>query len=154
MALTRQKIEQMVREHVRAEGEQDYDALRATLLKDVEYEIKTPAYPDDPTPYGHFTGDDTYIAMWRRLFEIFVSYDIVVEDVLVDEPGKKAWVTIKATAVPREDFHGLPKGKSMTWWSAAMCFFDDEGRMTKETVYGSFPPVMAGFLRMKEFTGR
>ena len=92
--------------------------------------------------------------MWKRLFQIFVSYKIEIDDLQIDESCLRAWVRIKATAIPREDFNGLPKGKPMNWWSAAQCDFDHEGRMVKETVYGSFPPVMAGYNRMKEFVGR
>ncbi len=154
MPVSRKELERIMREHVRSEGEQDYDVLRGTLHHNVEYEVKAPCYPDDPNPYGLFKGADVYIEMWKRLFQIFVSYKIEIDDLQIDDSCLRAWVRIKATAIPREDFNGLPKGKPMNWWSAAQCDFDHEGRMVKETVYGSFPPVMAGYNRMKEFVGR
>ena len=154
MPVTRKQLEHIMREHVRSEGEQDYEVLRGTLHPDVEYEVKAPSYPDDPSPYGKFQSADVYIEMWKRLYRMFASYKIEVEDLQIDDSCKRAWVRIKATAIPHEEWNGLPRGKPMCWWSAAQCDFDDEGRMTKETVYGSFPPVMAGYLRMKEFVAK
>ena len=152
--LDRVKLEQVVREHIRTEGVQDLEGLRNTLHENVEYGIKAPAYPDDPTPYGSFRGAETYLDMWRNLHKIFSSYEIELQKVHIPEGTNEAWLTIQATAVPREDYHGLPKNKPMCWWAAAICEFDDDFRMTRETVYGSFPPTVAGWLRMKAFTGR
>jgi hypothetical protein len=151
MPLTRDQLEAAVREHVRAEAAYDQPGLRATLHEDVEYRIKAPVYPDDPTPYGHFSGAETYLAMWDRLHEIFERYDLELEHLSVVPETNQAWIVTRAEAVPRAGWFDLPAGKPMHWWAAAICDFDDNGHMTRETVYGSLPPQLAGWDRMKAF---
>lgn len=151
MALTREQILEAVSEHMRAESERDMDFLRHQLLEEVDYVIKTPAHPDDPTPYGHFVGSETYIGMWDRLHEVFSSYAIEIEDTIVLEERQAAFVRLKITAVPVEDWNGLPAGEPICWWPAAICEFTDDGHMLRETVWGSMPPFLAGYQRMQEF---
>lgn len=151
MAITRDELEAAVREHMVAEAVRDLDRLRGTLDEDVEYVIRTPAYPDDPTPYGHFTGADTYIAMWEHLYELFETYEIELLDVAADPERGEAFCRLQITATPKEEWYGLPAGKPIRWWPAAVCAFDDSGTMLSETVFGSFPPILAGFDRMKAY---
>jgi hypothetical protein len=109
------------------------------------------APPDDPTPYGQFTGSETYVSMWERLHEIFSSYTIEIEDVIVLPERSAAFVRLEITAVPIEDWNGLPAGEPVRWWPAAICEFDDDANMTRETVWGSAPPFLAGYERMRAF---
>ena len=151
MPLTREQLEHAVWEHMRAESERDMDFLRHQLVEDVDYIIKTPAHPDDPTPYGHFVGSETYVAMWERLHTVFSSYEIEIEDVIVLPERSAAFVRLEITAVPIEEWNGLPAGEPVRWWPAAICEFDENANMTRETVWGSMPPFLAGYARMLEF---
>ena len=153
MGVDRKTLEDAVLEHMRAERERDMDALREQLHEDVDYVIKTPAHPDDPTPHGHFVGAETYIAMWERLYRIFSTYDIEIEDVVVNTERAQAFVRLKITAVPVEEWNGLPAGEPICWWPSAICEFDENGHMLSETVYGSFPPIMDGYRRVREYLG-
>jgi hypothetical protein len=148
--LTREQIEQAVRIHVEAESISDMVALRETLRPDVDYRLMTPRYDSDPTPHGRFTGADTYIDMWQSLHEVFETYAIRLERLTADVDNQCAWLTIRADAVPYAEWRGLPAGKPITWWAAAICSFDEDGAMTAEEVFGSMPPTLAGYDRMKE----
>lgn len=150
MPLTREQIEEVVRAHVHAESVSDMEALRRTLHPDVDYRLMTPRYDSDPTPHGRYSGADTYIGMWDALHEVFETYAIEIERLTPDVDNQCAWLTIRADAVPRDEWRGLPAGKTITWWSAAICFFDENGEMTAEEVFGSMPPTLAGYDRMKE----
>ena len=150
MELTREALEAAIREHVDAEATRDLETLRSTLDDDVAYEIKTVGNPNLGEVYGTFMGADTYIAMWERLYTIFASYEIEIEDVLGLPELQAGLVRIQATATPFEEWRGLPAGEPVRWWAAALCFFDEGGRMTRETVYGSFPPIMDGYDKLLE----
>jgi len=151
VALRREQIEDAVREHMRAESERDMGFLRHQLVEDVDYDIRTMSHPDDPTPYGHFRGSETYIGMWDALHEIFSSYTIEIEDTIVLEERSAAFVRLQITAVPYEEWNGLPAGEPVRWWPCAICEFDDNSEMTRETVWGSAPPFLAGYQRMLEY---
>lgn len=151
--LDRTMLEEAVMDHMRFERDRALDDLRDQLRDDVDYVIKTPAHPEDPTPYGHFIGADTYIDMWERLYKIFETYDIEVQDVVVDAERGRAFVQLQVTAVPFEEWNGLPAGEPIRWWPAAIVEFDESGKMLRETVYGSFPPIMEGYKRMREYHG-
>lgn len=151
MALTAEELEAAVREHVRAEESRDLDAIRATLDEDVEYVIRTPACSDDPEPYGLFGGADVYLAMWERLYETFAVYDIELLDVVVNVERRQTFITLHNTAVPANDWNGIPAGQRISWWPAAICEFAEDGRMIRETVFGSLPPFLEGYRRMTEF---
>ena len=60
-----------------------------------------------------------------------------------------ALVTI--TATPAEEFEGLPAGVPFTYSVAALCDYDDDAKMTKETIYGNMAIVTWGIRRMHEF---
>jgi hypothetical protein len=151
VALTREQLEEAVWEHMRAESERDMDFLRHQLVEDVDYDIRTMSHPDDPTPYGHFTGSETYVSMWENLHTIFSSYKIEIEDVIVLTERSAAFVRLEITAVPIRDWNGLPAGEPVRWWPCAICEFDDNANMTRETVWGSAPPFLAGYQRMQAF---
>jgi hypothetical protein len=151
--LNAEELEAAVREHVRAEGARDLEAVRRTLDEDVEYRIMTPAYADDPSPYGTFHSAATYLKMWENLYATFSTYDIEILDVLINVEHRRAWITLRVTATPIEDWNGLPAGKPMSWWPAAICEFDEDGIMLSETVWGSLPPFLEGFHRMRDSVG-
>lgn len=151
MALTRDQLEHAVSEHMRAERERDLDFLKEQLDDDVEYIIKTVAHPEDPTPYGEFVGSETYLNMWRRLYTIFSSYEIEVEDTILDPERGQAFVRLQVTALPVADWNGMPAGQPVRWWPSAVCVFDDDGHMLSETVWGSFPPIMDGYRRALDY---
>jgi hypothetical protein len=151
MPLSAAAIRAAVDEHMRAESERDMGFLRHQLVDDVDYVIKSPCHPNDPTPYGHFVGSATYIDMWDRLHEIFSRYAIEIEDTIVLEERQAAFVRLRITATPREEWNGLPAGEPVCWFPAAICEFDDRGHMTRETVWGSLPPILAGYGRTREF---
>jgi hypothetical protein len=142
-----QVLRDAVLEHMRAECERDMDALRVQLHEEVDYLIRTPAHPEDPTPHGHFVGSETYIAMWERLYTIFEQYDIEVLDLFVDPAQGRAFIQLQITATPFEAWRGLPAGEPVRWWPSAICVFDPDGHMLSETVFGSFPPIMDGYER-------
>ena len=58
---------------------------------------------------------------------------------------------LSITAVPYEDWNGLPAGEPVSWFPCAICEFAEDGSMTRETVWGSMPPFLAGYERMKQF---
>ena len=153
MPLSREQLQAAIQEHIRAENAKDYDALRLTIHEDVQYLLKAPSCPDDPNPFGLFIGADVYIQMWEGLYEIFESYDIDIEQLQIDETRGTVWMSLTSTVVPKLDWHGLPKGKRVSWGAVCLCEFGDDGRMTKEVVYGSFPPMMKGYQRIKDFHG-
>jgi hypothetical protein len=146
-AVDEKVLRDAVLEHMRAEAERDMDALRQQLDENVDYLIRTPAHPDDPTPHGHFVGKETYIAMWERLYRIFERYEIAVLDLFVDPRHGRAFIELQITATPFEEWLGLPAGQPVRWWPSAICTFDQAGRMLSETVFGSFPPIMDGYAR-------
>ena len=151
MPLTRDEILEAVNEHMRAESERDMGFLRHQLEEDVDYVIKSPCHPDDPTPFGHFVGSETYISMWDALHEIFSRYAIEIEDTIVLEERQAAFVRLRITATPKEDWNGLPAGEPICWFPAAICEFTDDGHMLRETVWGSLPPTLAGYHRTQAF---
>ena len=151
MPITRSQLEAAVLEHMRAERERDMDALREQLDENVDYLIRTPAHAEDPTPHGHFSGSETYVSMWERLYTIFSSYEIEIEDIALDTERGQAFVRLCITAVPQVEWNGIPAGEPIQWWPAAVCVFDDDGHMLSETVYGSFPPIMDGYRRVQQY---
>ncbi len=150
MALTRIELEDAVREHIGAEASQDLHALDETLTPGVVYDIMTPLLSGDPEPYGHFVGAETYLQMWRDLYEVFASYDIDLLDVVGDEAGQRAWLQVHVTAVPKLDWHGVPAHQPVEWWAAAVCEFAPSGRMTRELVFGSLPPTLRALERIRD----
>ncbi len=154
MALTAARIIDEVTEHMRAEQEQDIDFLSHQLDEDVAYALTTVSSPDDPSPYGgYFSGQGTYLDLWRAMYQTFESYDIEIVEILPIVEQKKAFVRVQVTVVPHQDWYGLPAGRPIRWNSAAMLEFDDEGHMLAETAYGSFPAILEGYRRTREFHG-
>ena len=58
---------------------------------------------------------------------------------------------MRVTLVPAEDFEGLPAGKPFRSYSAAILDFDDDGKLVRETIYGSLGQVLTCSRRMREF---
>ena len=146
----RKVLEDAVRAHMRAEAEFDMESLRNSLCPDVDYHLLSPFCLDDPDVFGHMHGPDEYIAMWEQLNASFV-YDIQIEHLSLDPETACATVFLQVTVVPKQDWHGIPAGQQMRWWTAARCVFDPNGLMREETVYGSFPPALVGYERMVAF---
>jgi predicted ester cyclase len=154
VALTYDQIKEAVTEHMRAEQEQDWEFLTDQLDDDVEYALNTVWSPEDPEPYGgHFVGTKTYLELWHAVYRNFESYDIEIEDVVIEVERRMAFVRLQVTAVPKQEWYGLPAGRPVRWRSAAICVFDEDGHMLSENAYGSFPPIMEGYRRAVEYTG-
>jgi hypothetical protein len=152
MTLTAARIIDEVTEHMRAEQEQDIAFLSQQLDEDVAYALSTVSSPDDPSPYGgYLSGQGTYLDLWRALYRTFRSYNIEIVEILPMVEHKKAFVRLQVTVVPNEEWYGLPAGRPIRWNSAALLQFDDEGHMLAETAYGSFPAIMEGYHRAREF---
>lgn len=152
MTLTEEQIRQAVQEHMRAEQQQDFDFLDHQLDEHVDYRLNTVWHPDDPTPYGgHFQGTETYLELWRAVYRNFASYEIEIEDMVIQAERGLAFVQLQVTAVPNQDWYGFPAGQPVRWRSAALCQFDDDGHMLAENAYGSFPPIMEGYRRTLAF---
>ncbi len=149
--LTHEQLRDAVNEHFRAENSRDVDAIVASVTEDVEYHVKSPSYPDDVFPFGVTASAEGVRQLWTDLYETYSSYEISVDDVLTWPERNQALALVTILATPAEDFEGLPAGKPFTYSVAALCDYNDDAKMTRETVYGNFAIVTWGINRMRQF---
>lgn len=140
-------------EHFIAENNRSVDEIISTVDDDVEYHVMSPRYPDDPEPFGVTAGAEAVRQMWVNLYEMFNPYIIEWDENewMVDSAKGQVFARVRITATPVNEFEGLPAGKPVQYNVAALCDFNDEGKMTRETVYGNLAIVIWGIRRMREF---
>ena len=151
--LTHEQLREAVVEHFRAENSRSVDEIVATVHDDVEYVVKSPRYVDDPQPFGVTKSAGGVRDLWINLYKLFGSYEISIDDILTWPERNQALALVTIVATPTEEFEGLPAGKPFTYSVAALCDYADDGRMTRETVYGNMAIVTWGIRRMHEFLG-
>jgi len=152
--LTADRLRDLAAEHFAAENSRDLDAIAATIHDDVDYVVKAPSYPDDPTPFGVLSGAASYLDVWRTLYTQFSDYSIHLDDILPWPERNQALTLVTITAIPASEFEGLPAGKPIRYSVAALVSFDDDGEMTAETVYGNAFMLSQGLRRMREYSDR
>ena len=148
--LSVERLRELAEEHFVAENNRNVQAIMDTVADDVEYHVKSPAYVDDHRPFGVTSGSDGVRRLWEDLYETFSDYQIVLDDVLAWPERNQALALVTITATPAKEFEGLPAGKPFTYSVAALCDYNDEGEMTRETVYGNLAIVIWGLRRMRE----
>lgn len=151
--LTHEQLKEAVIEHFVAENSRDVDAIVDTVADDVEYHVKSPHYPDDPVPFGVTASAEGVRRLWEDIYRTFSAYDIAIDDVLTWPERQQALALVTITATPAQEFEGLPARKPVRYSVAALCDYDDRGKMTRETVYGNMAIVTWGIRRMHEFLG-
>jgi steroid delta-isomerase-like uncharacterized protein len=149
--LSAERLREIVEEHFEAENSRDLQAIVDTVDDHVEYHVKSPSYPDDTTPFGVTSGAESVRRLWENLYETFTDYRIAVDDVLTYPERNQALALVTITATPKDEFEGLPAGKPFRYSVAALCDYNDDGLMTRETVYGNMAIVIWGLRRMREF---
>jgi predicted ester cyclase len=137
--------------HFVAEGSRDLDAIVATVTDTVEYHVKSPHYPDDPVPFGVTASAQGVRQLWDDLYRTFSAYQILIDDVLTWPERNQVLALVTITATPAGDFQGLPAGRPFRYSVAALCDYNEDGQMTKETVYGNMAIVSWGVQRMHAF---
>lgn len=151
--LSADELRRVCVEHFEAENHRSVDEIIATVDDEVEYHVMSPRYPDDPKPFGVTAGAEAVRQMWVNLYRMFDPYVIEWDekDWMVDPARSQVFARVRITATPVQDFEGLPAGKPVQYNVAALCDFNSEGRMTRETVYGNLAIVFWGIKRMREF---
>ena len=151
--LTADDLRRICVEHFVAENNRSVEEIIATVDEDVEYHVMSPGYPDDPEPFGVTSGEAAVRQMWVNLYSMFDPYQIEWDESewMVDAAKGQVFARVMITATPLQNFEGLPAGKPFRYRVAALCDFNQEGRMTRETIYGNLAIVFWGINRMREF---
>jgi hypothetical protein len=152
--LTEQKLKQLMREHFDAEQQRDIQWIKDTVSHDCEYNVIGPFYPDDPVKKSKTAdGREAVGKLWENYFRKFASYQIDCgEDDMIAIPEQGlVMAQVRITATPAIDFEGFPAGKPFRYETGALCWFNDEGEMTREKVYGSLGQVLMDLRRMRDF---
>jgi steroid delta-isomerase-like uncharacterized protein len=149
--LSAARLRELAEEHFVAENSRDVQAIVDTVADEVEYHVKSPSYPDDHEPFGVTSGADGVRHLWENMYETFTDYQIVLDDVLAWPERNQALALVTITATPKEEFEGLPAGRPFRYSVAALCDYDEDGKMTRETVYGNMAIVLWGIRRMRAF---
>lgn len=152
---TEAELKALLREHFEAEAQRDVDWVMRTVAEDCEYNVIGPHYPDDPKRSSGKTADGREAVgnLWRTYYQKFSSYEIdCSEDDMWAFPEEGLVVArVRITATPAEDFQGFPSGKPFKYQTGALCWFDENGAMTREMVFGSLGQVLMDLGRMREF---
>ena len=151
--LTAEELRRACAEHFEAENHRSVDEIIATVDDGVEYHVMAPRYPEDREPFGVTAGAQAVRRMWTDLYAMFDPYVIEWDegDWMVDASRGQVFARVRITATPVADFEGLPAGRPVQYDVAALCDFNAEGKMTRETVYGNLAIVFWGIRRMREF---
>lgn len=152
--LTEKQLKDALKEHFDAEARRDIPGILDTVTDDIEYHVIGPYYPDDPVKKtATAQGREAVRRLWETYYSKFLSYQIECpeEEMLVWPERGLVFAQVRITATPAVDFEGFPAGKPFRYRTGALCAFDDNGKMTSETVYGSLGQVLVDFRRMREF---
>lgn len=154
--LTEQRLKELLREHFDAEAQRDVQWIKDTVSLDCEYNVIGPYYPDDPVKKAKTAdGREAVGRLWENYYRKFSSYQIDCgEDDMIAWPEQGLiFAQVRITATPAEDFEGFPAGKPFCYQTGALCWFDDNGEMTREKVFGSLGQVLMDLRRMRDFLG-
>lgn len=152
--LDEKKLKSLLREHFDAEQGRDVDWIKETVSHDCEYEVIGPYYPDDPVKKAKTAeGREAVGQLWENYFRKFSSYQIECgdEDMIAWPEQGLVFAKVSITATPAVDFEGFPAGKPFCYKTGALCWFDENGEMTKEMVFGSLGQVLMDLRRMRDF---
>lgn len=151
--LTEQQLKAAAKKHFDAEDARDLDLIVETVSEDVEYLVREPYYPDDDQAITRRFGQGAVRDLWSGYYDRFDSIKIeCLEEEMVAFPERGlVFCHVKILATPNQDFFGFPAGKAIRSMVGAMCQFNDEGKMTSETVYGDMGAVLNGVARMREY---
>jgi len=155
--LTPVQLKKALKEHFDAELARDVQWICDTVTEDAEYHVIGPCYPDDPVKKkATAQGREAVRQLWINYFKNFSSYAIQCEEKdmfpLAGENNENLiFARVSITATPANDFEGFPAGKPFSYKTGALCTFDDHGKLTMETVFGSLGQVLMDFRRMREF---
>jgi hypothetical protein len=152
--LTEQRLKELLREHFDAEAQRDVQWIMDTVSHDCEYNVIGPFYPDDPIKKGKTADGRAAVgALWENYYRKFASYEIDCPDenmIAWPEQGL-IFANVNITATPKVDFEGFPAGKPFCYQTGALCWFDENGEMTREKVFGSLGQVLMDLRRMRDF---
>lgn len=152
--LSIEQLKKATLEHFEAESALDVDWVCDTVTDGAEYEVVAPFYADDPQRMGVATeGRSAVRALWSGALQRFARYQIECrEEELVLIPERNTvFAQVRIAVTPKEDFEGFPAGRPISYKTGALCVFDDNGKLAKETVFGSMPTVLLGLRRMRDF---
>lgn len=151
--LTEQELKTAARIHFEAEAARDVDMIADTVDDHVEYHVVSPFYPDDPRAEHKISGKQAVRDLWTGYYELFGHHHIeCLEDEMITFPEKGlVFCNVRITTTPSQDFEGFPAGKPFSYTVGAMCSYNEAGKMTSETVYGSMGKVLGGIRRMHDF---
>ncbi len=152
--LTPAQLKQALKEHFDAEAARDVDWICDTVTEDAEYHVIGPYYPDDPVKKkATAQGREAVRQLWINYFDSFSSYTIKCDeaDMFPIADTNLIFARVSITATPKRDFEGFPAGKPFCYKTGALCEFNDQGKLSMETVFGSLGQVLFDFRRMREF---
>jgi hypothetical protein len=152
--LTPEQLKRATLEHFAAESQLDVDWVCDTVAAHANYEVVAPCYDDDPQAMGRATvGKQAVRELWQGALDRFAEYRIeCLEDELLIVPEQAmVFAQVRIAVTPKEDFEGFPAGKPISYKVGALCHFDAQGKLARETVFGSMPTVLMGLRRMREF---
>ena len=151
--LTEMKLKELLREHFDAEAQRDVEWIKRTVSIDCEYEVIGPYYPDDPVKKAKTADGRAAVGqLWENYFSKFSSYEIdcPFENMLAWPEQNVIFAQVRIRATPAVDFEGFPAGKSFCYQTGALCWFNDQGEMTREKVFGSLGQVLMDLRRMRD----
>ena len=92
-------------------------------------------------------------ALWTGALETFSDYRIECreEEMIVLPERMTVFAQVRIAVTPKEEYEGFPAGKPISYKVGALVEFDAQGKLAKETVFGSIPTVLAGLRRMREY---
>lgn len=147
------RLKRLLRDHFDAEAARDVPWIKNTVSQDCEYEVIGPYYPDDPVKKAkNAEGREAVGQLWENYFRKFQSYHIKCGEENMNTWPEEGLVfaRVSITATPAEDFEGFPAGKPFCYRTFALCWFNDQGEMTKEMVYGSMGQILFDLRRMHD----
>jgi hypothetical protein len=151
--LAAEQLKKATLEHFAAESALDVDWVCDTVAHGAAYEVVAPFYADDPQRRGMATeGKQAVRDLWQGALDHFSDYRIeCLEDELLIVPERSmVFAQVLIAVTPKQDFEGFPAGKPISYKVGALCEFDADGKLSRETVFGSMPTVLKGLRRMRE----
>jgi hypothetical protein len=152
--LTPAQLKKALKEHFDAEAARDVQWICDTVTEDCEYHVIGPWYPDDPLKKkAAAQGREAVRQLWIKYFSNFSSYKIECpeEEMFPIADSNLIFARVSITATPVNAIGDFPAGKPFCYRTGALCEFNDQGKMTMETVFGSLGQVLIDFDRMREF---
>jgi hypothetical protein len=152
--LTDQRLKDLLRKHFDAEAQRDVQWIMDTVSLDCEYDVIGPCYPDDPVKKEKTAkGRSAVGALWENYYRKFARYEIDCpnENMITWPEQGLVFAQVNICATPSEEFEGFPAGKPFRYQTGALCWFGENGEMTREKVFGSLGQVLMDLRRMRDF---